>query len=266
MVGVALYMQNRPLEAVEQLNKAVETYGKLQNPSATNKYYAAKAEFTIAEIDHEDFNKINLELPESVYKNQIKAKSKLLQDALKYYSHVMGYGISEWTTRSLFQIGQAYEDFAIGIFKQQRPINSAVEQQLALEFGIAKAIEEYFVDKALQFHEKNVKLGIQESIEDKYVLESRKKLTYLPNKAGSNYLALADIAQGAGSDEQLSGLALIAKKLQILQKIAPFQERAIALFLKCLEMGSRYQQFLHSPPISAKRKRRNSKPGSRNWG
>ena len=42
--------------------------------------------------------------------------------------------------------------------------------------------------------------------------------------------------------ESITGFALIARKLQTLQKIAPFQERAIELFLRCLELGTTYQE------------------------
>lgn len=241
MIGVAQYMQNRQSEALDQLGKAVATYARLKTPSATNKYYAAKAQFTIADIKCESMNKIALTLPRDVYKRQLKNKSDLLDEAIGSYSAVIKYQISEWTTRSIFSIGQAYEDFAVSIFKQERPQNTGVEERLALELGIAQAVEEYFVNKAARYHEENVKLGIKEKIEDKYVLDSKQKLTSLPFLAGQNYLTLVDIAQSAQGSQKLEGFALIAKKLEILQKIAPFQERAIALFLTCLENGSKYQ-------------------------
>ena len=242
MVGVALYMQNRQTEALSQLQQTITTYIKLKNTSAANKYYAAKAEFTIAEINLEAMNKIALPLPKDAYKKQLGSKSDALDKAIASYSKVIGYQISEWTTRSVFQIGQAYEDFALGIFKQERQKNASLDERLALELGIAKAVDEYCVGKATHYHEQNIKLGIKEKIEDKYILLSRKKITSLPLMAGEKYLALVDIAQSSTKMQKLEGFALIARKLDVLQKIAPFQERAIELFLKCLELGSSYQQ------------------------
>ena len=243
MVGVALYMQNKQADALDQLNTAIMTFGKLNNPSTTNKYYAAKAEFTIGEINHEAMSAIALTLPHEAYKKQMKNKSDLLDNAIASYSRVIKYQISEWTTRSIFSIGKTYEDFAIAIFKQQRPPTMSMDERIALELGIAQAMEEYFVNKAAHYHEENVKLGIKEKIEDKYVLDSRQKLTSLPYLAGENYLTLVDIAQAATAGAQkLEAFALVARKLETLQKIGPFQERAIALFLRCLENGSRYQQ------------------------
>ena len=243
MVGVALYMQNKQTEALGQLQLALQSYVRLKNPSPVNKYYAAKAEFTIAEINLENMDKVALSQPRETYKRQLNVKMDALEKAVAGYSRVVGYQISEWTTRSVCQIGQAYEDFAVGIFKQERMKNQPLDERLALELGIAKAVEEYFVDKAAHFHEQNIKLGIKEKIEDKYILDSRKKLTSLPLLAGENYLALVDIAQNAVNTQKLDGFALMAKKLELLQKVAPFQERAIGLFLKCLELGSQYQQL-----------------------
>jgi TolA-binding protein len=242
MVGIALYMQNKEEEAVEQLKNAVATFGRIKNPSTMNAYYAAKAQFTIGEILHARMRSIALTLPKNTYKKQLSDKSDLLESAVEAYSRVVKFNISEWTTRSVCQIGQAYEDFAVGIFKQQRPAEQSLDERIALELGIAQAVEKYFVEKALKFHEQNVKLGIKEKLEDKNILQSRQKLTYLPYVAGENYIALADITNRAESKQNLDGFALIGRKLQLLQKIAPFQERATDLFLKCLELATTYQE------------------------
>jgi TolA-binding protein len=242
MAGIALYMQNKEAEAVVQLMNTVAAFSKIKNPSAGNAYYAAKAQYTIGEIQQGRMNKIALTLPRTEYQKQLAEKSDLLDQTVGAYSHVISFAISEWTTRAICQIGQAYEEFAVGIFKQERPQNISVAERLALELGIAQAVENYFIDKALKYHEQNVKLGIKEKLDDKYITLSRQKLTYLPYIAGENYLALTGIANAAESDQKLEGFALIGHKLELLQKIAPFQERATDLFLKCLEVGSTYQQ------------------------
>ena len=243
MIGVALYMQEREAEAITQLQEAINTYSRLSNPSPINKFYAAKAKFTVAEINHNAMNKIRLVQPESAYRKALKDKSDLLEQAVKNYSAVVSYGISEWTPRSIFQVGQAYEDFAMGLLRQERPRDLSLDRQLALELGIAKAVEDYFIAKAMHYHEQNVKLGIKEKIEDKFVLQSRVKLIFLPFTAGKNYLMLVDIAKSSEDDGKQAGFALIARKLETLQKIAPFQERAIDLFYTCLEKGALYAEI-----------------------
>ncbi len=243
MIGVALFMQAKYDEAINQLNSAVETFGTLDNPSTVNKYYSAKAQFTLGKICHHFQNEIELIQPQEVYKNLLAEKSEYLDKSIEAYSKVIAYKILEWTPKAIYQIGQSYEDFALGVFKQERPKKLSLDENITLEMSIAKVIEEYFVDNALSFHEENVKIGIKEKIENKTILNSKKKLTYLPYVAGENYLSLIDIAKKSQSTTNLSGFALITHKFQTLQKIAPFQECAIALFLTCLEIGSMYQEF-----------------------
>ncbi len=244
MVGIAFYMQEKVEQALTELRKAIEVYSRLRSPSTTNSFYAAKAQFTIAEIFHERSNAIHLKQPKAAYARLLQRKSDLLREAVEAYSHVVELSVSEWTTRSIYQIGVAYEDFGLGVFRQERPDGMNVEKQLALELGIAQAVDQYFIDKALHYHEQNVKLGIREKIENEYILGSRKKLTYLPYMAGSNYLSLVDLAYGTETDATARGdFALIAKKLETLQQIAPFQERAIELFMKGLELGTMYEHL-----------------------
>jgi hypothetical protein len=183
-------------------------------------------------------------LPEnrSLYKRSLSQKSTLLDKAVSAYVKTLQFKILEWTTRTVCQLGQLHEDFATGIFMQERPQQLSLEDRISLELGIAKAVEQYLVEKSLHYHEQNVKLSIKEKIEDKSVLESRRKLTYLPYFAAENYLALVEIIKNVTKSEKQEGFALIAKKLQMYQKIAPFQEKAIDLFLKSLEMGSTYME------------------------
>ncbi len=242
MAGVALYMRNLNEEAIGQLNSAVSTFARMKNPGPMNAYYAAKALYTIAEIHHTAMNGVMLGRPRDRYRKQLAEKSSLLDKAIDSYVKVIKFNISEWTTRSMYHIGQAYEDFAVGIFSQDRPPGLGLDERIAFELGLAKAVDEYFVEKAVQFHERNVKLGIKEKIEDRFVLQSRKKLTYLPATAAENYLALVEIAHSSREKEKGEGFGLIARTLQTLQKIAPFQERAIALFLRCLELGETYRE------------------------
>ena len=241
MVGVALYMQDQRVGAVEQLKKAVAAFGRLREPSVVNKFYTAKAQYTIGEIAQVQMNAVALTQPKNLLKTQLKEKQDALDRARQAYAKTVEFGVLEWTARSIFQIGQANEEFAMGVMKQQRPGGMRVDEIFALELGIAEVLEEYFVNRALKYHEQNVKLGIKEKSDDKFILASKDKLTYLPYMAGKNYLALATIWEKTGEQRKSEGMALIAQKLEMLQKIAPYQERAIGLLLRCLEEGAQYQ-------------------------
>lgn len=242
MVGVAMYMQGDEDKAIEELEEAISTYKRLRDPSSVNKYYAAKAQFTIGEIFHQRMKAVALRRAASGYRRRVDRKASLLDKAVDSYSRVVNYAISEWTTRAIFHMGRANEDFGIGIRKQDRPGGLSLEEQFSLELGIARALEKYFVENALSYHEQNVKLGIKQGIDDKYVKNSRAKLTSLPFMAGKNYLGLTEILGKAEETASADGFALMTQKLEVLQKIAPFQARAIDLLLICLENGSKYDQ------------------------
>jgi len=242
MTGVAQYMRNRLDDALQELDNAITTYRKLREPGTMNAFYAAKALYTIGEIKQGKMTAIALGSQDGQYRKRLAAKSDMLDECIAAYAAVIKFNLSDWTTRAVYQIGQAYEDFAIGIYSQERPSGTSLDARIALELGIAQAVDKYFMEKALSFHERNVKIGISEKLEDKFVLESRRKLTYLPYVAAENYLTIVEITRGAQRSEKLDGFALIANKLGLFQKIAPFQKRAIELYLQCLEKGTSYQE------------------------
>ncbi len=243
MRGIALYMQDREGEALRQFNHTVSTFRRMNDPSSLNAYYAAKAQFTIGEIYHGRMNAVQLTLPRARYRALLRDKNELLEDAVEAYTLALQFGVLEWTTRSIFGIGQINEDFAIGIFRQQRPLDLSIDELLNLELGIAEAVERYYIDEALYYHEQNVKLAIKEKLTDQYAQKSKTKLTVLPFLAAENYMALSKIATDAEQWGSLEGIALMSRKFQLLQKIAPYQQRAIGLYLKALETGSVYEQI-----------------------
>ncbi|MDG5813613.1 tetratricopeptide repeat protein [Chitinispirillales bacterium ANBcel5] len=246
LVGISLKNQGKKEMAIQQLLTAVESLSKIEKPDDNSVYYAAKSLFTIAQIYKENMSQIELVLPEREYRERITRKYDYLHKAIDYYTEVIQLGLLEWTTKSLYQIGETYEVFAEGLFNQERPSNVDLNKQIALELGIVEAIERYSVEQALYYHQQNVELGIKQFIEDEYISASNKKLTLLPMIAANQYLSLADIALTMKSAEGLQGPRLIAKKLDILQKVTPLQKNAINLFLKTLELGSRYKQFDNS--------------------
>ncbi len=243
MAGIAAQMQGKKKESIAKLGKAVSVYKKLKKKSSINKYYAAKAQFTIGEIYHKKMEDIKLVQPHKVYKIRLKTKVNYLRLAVKSYSKATAYNVEEWTTQSLYKRGLAFEDFAKGLFLQERPKNLSIANMLALETGIAKAVVEYLVYKALPSHEANVRLGQKLKIEDRWILKSREKLTKLPYLAAVGYKKLMT-AINKTKKENFAGkspIAQIQEKLIVLQRLAPLQDEAIELYLKSIEMGVMYK-------------------------
>ncbi len=244
MAAVAAKMQKRNDEAVKTFQDALGAFRKLPQKSEINVYYAAKAQFSIGEIYHEMMRAIKLTQPPNVYKEQLGRKAQYLQMAIENYRLTPGYKVRDWTTQSIYCLGQAFEDFGLGIFQQERPANLTLDNLVALETGIANAAVEYFVGpgRALPTYESNVTLGSKLNIEDRWILKSRDKLTMLPYSAAQSYTKLMEIVQKtprtAGDQPPV---VQIRAKLGVLQQIGPLQQKAIELYLKTLERGLMYQ-------------------------
>ncbi len=241
MTGIASYMQKKYDKALIELEKSIVTGKQLGFENKVNAFYSAKAQFTIGEINQEKANQIALILPESEYQSRLKQKINFMDAAVTAFTKVSTYKLIEWTTKSIYRIGETYEQFGVSIFKRERPKNMAYQKMLAMEEGIANAVEQYLVEKALSTHEQNMNFGIQYKYEDEWIARSRQQLTKLPYLAAMNYSKLIQAANVAPAVFDSSNpMKMIQKKLELLQNVAPFQDKAIALFLKTLEMAAKY--------------------------
>ncbi|OGS37575.1 MAG: hypothetical protein A2293_00200 [Elusimicrobia bacterium RIFOXYB2_FULL_49_7] len=243
MTGVASYMQQKTDKALDEFAKAIEVGGKIGVDNKTNAFYMAKAQFTIGQINQELSERIDLVLPESEYKARLNRRIKYMENATTAYAAVSEYRLLEWTTHAIYKIGETYEQFGVAVYKRERPKNMDYGKVAAFEQGIAEVLEQYFSDKALLAHEQNVKIGIQYKYEDEWTARSRQQLAKLPFMAGAAYSRLLTALDVQAAVPQKAGgnpLLLIQQKLERLQTLAPFQDRAIKLYLKTLEMSVRY--------------------------
>ncbi|OGJ86845.1 MAG: hypothetical protein A2268_14330 [Candidatus Raymondbacteria bacterium RifOxyA12_full_50_37] len=241
MTGVASYMQKKYERALQEFEKAIKAGADVGLDKQVNAFYAAKSQFTIGQINQERAAAIELTLPENEYKRKLKDKVAYTEAAVNAYTRVSTYKLIEWTTQSIFKIGETYEQFGIAMYRRERPMTISFDKMVALEEGIAKVVEEYLVDKALATHEQNVKFGIKYQIEDEWIKRSRQQLTKLPYLSAENYTKLVEIVTVSGDKRAASDpMKIIQEKLEALQNIAPFQDKAIKLFLKTLEVAARY--------------------------
>ena len=241
MTGIASFMQKKYDKALIELEKSIATGKLIGLDNKVNAFYAAKAQFTIGEINQELANQIALILPEAEYQARLKRKIRLMDDAVTAFTKVSAYKLIEWTTKSIYRIGETYEQFGVSIFKRERQAGQSYQKMLAMEEGIANAVEQYLVQKALATHEQNVTFGIQYKYEDEWIARSRQQLTKLPYLAAVNYTKLIQAASAApGAVDTSNPMKVIQQKLEQLQNVAPFQDKGIALFLKTLEMAAKY--------------------------
>jgi len=240
MVGVASFMQKKYDQALKEFGRVLRSYKKLNIANNTNDYYAAQAQFMIAQIFQKRLNQIELKLPESAKQKSLNKKKELLKVALNYYRGVLTYNITEWTTKATYYMGRTLEDFGIAVFNQERKAAKDFNQLIEAELKIADALKQTFVDKALPYYELNVKMAIREKIDDIWTKRSRKKVCNLPYLVGKNYSDILNRVKKKKTEKRMNYAEKIKYKLDLLQSIAPYQNEAIDMYLKSLELASRY--------------------------
>jgi len=241
MTGVAHFMQKEFDPAIREFERAIETAINLGLENPVNAFYGAKAQCTIGEIKQKKASRVALKMPETLYRQRLKEKIRLTEEAVKAFSRVGGFGLMEWTTRSIFRIGETFEQFGITMYKRERPQNLDFQKMLEYEASLASVVETYLAKKALEAHEKNVLLGVAEKYEDKWIKRSRQQMTKLPCLAADNYSLLvraANVSESGPADK--NPMVVIQQKLLTLQNVAPFQSKAIGLYLKVLEESAKH--------------------------
>ncbi|MFP4521988.1 MAG: tetratricopeptide repeat protein [Fibrobacterota bacterium] len=238
--AIATRKQGRIKEAMELFKKTVVKRNEFGDGNKINDYYAAKAQINIGQIRHDEMNEVVLRQPERIYKTLIKQKSEKLDQTLTAYKDVVMFGIFEFTSQAFFSMGNACEDFGIMVAEQERPKNIPRRDFIAFESGIAEVMKLYLGEMSLGYHEKNVSLGIEYNKANSYIDKSTGKLTMLPTIVGRRYSSLVDYITKSEKKNQKS-FALIKEKLEILQNVAPFQDKAIEMYKKTLDMSKKYK-------------------------
>lgn len=125
-------------------------------------WLAASAQSELSEPSFSEFKSIQLTAP---LKTSLPRKRTALEKALKAQEQVLNYGVSEFTTKANFTIGEIYSQLAKDLMNSQRPKGL---DELALE-EYESLLEEQaypFEEKAIEIHEANSKRSHQGTYDD----------------------------------------------------------------------------------------------------
>jgi len=223
--------------AVNTFKRALRFFGQLSSPTYTARYYAAFAQFSLAQIEHREMNTLVLDAQDKQYSAIIKKKSVTLENAISRYTEVIPFGVPELTTRSIFAMGKSYEDFGTALLSQKRDSTQSLPEAVSLELGIARAVEELFIKKALRYHLRNIAYQDLDSAASFYSKKSLDKILYLPYKTGEIYLMIAEISRETAAEENQSTTQRVAIKLEQLQNTVPLLEKAVSYFQQTIALS-----------------------------
>lgn len=150
--------------ADEALRSAVEI-GKrrAKDLGPEGKYAAAHARYMEGERVLAKFEAIEIQGDEKQLGARLKQKAELLRQASTVFLDVLSFGVAEWTTAALYQIGRAYETFASSLRDSPAPsgLSDADKAQYELQIDeFVVPIEERAIDAYESGWEKAIELGI----------------------------------------------------------------------------------------------------------
>jgi cellulose synthase operon protein C len=119
--GNYLRTQDEPYNAIIEYQKALlKSEDFIQQGIARNDYFAAEAEFALAQVKLEQFHEIQFILPEAELSRKKERKKDLLLEIVRHLRGVTEYGTFRVYEAS-YLIGQTYQDFAQTWAGQQLP-------------------------------------------------------------------------------------------------------------------------------------------------
>jgi outer membrane protein assembly factor BamD (BamD/ComL family) len=153
LAGMAAETRDRAREFVWQKEIVDADGAGGVDRSERTRRLAAAAALRLAEPAFEEYRRVALVEP---LKKQLKLKKAKMEEVLKAYAQVAGYGIAEAATASTYGAAELYADFARALLESQRP--AGLSETEAEQYAVMLEEQAYpFEEKAVEFHEINAR-------------------------------------------------------------------------------------------------------------
>ncbi len=170
-------------QAMEQYGSILELFEDRElKPGSDSAYYAAKAQFQLAEKKYQTWKQIKIEGELSEQKEMLNEKIKEQKKVSKSFKNVWDYKNLEYTLASSFRVGSLFQGFAESLYQVPIPFDPGTEQyrmyRTQLE-DIAIPLE----DKAIKRYEKTITKARDEKIVNKWTKKTLNELNkYRPEE------------------------------------------------------------------------------------
>jgi rubrerythrin len=170
-------------EAMDQYRAILKAFKERSlKPGTDSAYYAAKAQFQLAEKKYQKWKKIKIDGDLSEQKKLLDKKIKEQKKVSKAFKKVWDYKNLEYTLASSFRVGSLFQGFAESLYQVPIPFDPGSEQyrmyRTQLE-DIAIPLE----DKAIERYEQTIKKAREEKIVNEWTKKTLNELNkYRPNE------------------------------------------------------------------------------------
>ncbi len=141
-------------------------------------FFAAQARYLQGDRILREYEAVQIAGPSEGLRERLQRKSELLRDAAEVYADVVSYGVAEWVTASLFQIGRSYELFAEAMRAFEVPEGLTEEQEQVYFDQLAMFIVP-MEERALEAFEGGYQRALELHIYNRWTAELREALTRL---------------------------------------------------------------------------------------
>lgn len=174
--GEIAYNQRDFTTALRDFNFVISSHKKFRADGApVDNYFPANAQFLIGEVLYDTFKKIQLSPP---LDRNLERKRAKFQEVVKAYAAAAKYKSAEWSTASSYKIGVSFEEFANALLDSSRPKNMTDEDLIAYNQKLWQSVLP-FKRKAYKTYKSNVRQAEKNSIENKWIEESKRRLGVL---------------------------------------------------------------------------------------
>ncbi len=198
-IAFALEQKKSIPQANLEYQNIINKYNQLKAAGkSADDYFAAQATFRLAEIKHDQFNKIKITLP---FQANLKKKQESFNDLLKSYVEVASFNIADWSTAAFYQLGLAYEEFSKDIMESPAPSNLRGADLVTYRKSINEELVVPLQREALKYYKTNERLSAENSLDNEWIHKTRARILFLSKRLGDS----------ASSNNQLKEVDVTAK-------------------------------------------------------
>lgn len=177
-LAIVLQSDGETRRADRALNEAVRLGRRNRSRLTEGLYFAAQARSLQGDAVLAEYEAIRIAGPSEGLAERLQQKSQLLQRAALIYADVVEFGVAEWITASLFQIGRSFELFAEAMREFELPPDLSEEQEMAYQDQLARFIIP-MEERALEAFEGGYQRAIELRIFNRWTAQLREALTRL---------------------------------------------------------------------------------------
>lgn len=247
------------IKNAKKLFRKVTNYYKRLGSHATiqDSFFAARAMLRLSDYRKAAFEKVKLVQP---LEKNFKKKEALLKKALSGYTAAAKYRIIDITTEATYKMGEMMEHLRDAILTSERPEELTPEQLEEYDFLLEEQALP-FEERAISFHETNIRKTLKNGIYNEWIKKSYKHLsTLLPVKyrrIEAGKLLLEDYALTPVDDSEFyNNKAIKLREKGAFKKAEEMYLRSIAIKPDFpdphLNLGILYEIYLDRPEKALK--------------